>query len=210
MPLLKLTKIIPINNYYKFTFEPFSVRFGACTLVHMSRYIYRFLSDMGTRNCISEVKNFVPFRLDGKEIIIYLTFINCEKTISENKYKNKGKIVIKKFYYTFKTNHYLTFNYILLKTIKKQAKIEMDGSELIYPETLNILIPKGEKTERYDPRYEYIIWKVDNWPFKKEGIGYVINKFANRKEPDFLLPDDEKFVLRKLYPEGKDFYNLII
>ena len=209
MPLLKLKQISSIDNYYKFTFEPISVHFGTCSLINMTRYIYRFLSDMGTRNCISEVKNFIPFRLDGIQIIINLSFINCDKAISQNNIKN-CEIVMRKMYYTFKTNHYITFNYLILMAIKKQAKIEMDGSELIYPEELTILIPKGDANKRFDPNLEKLVWIVDNWPFNKKGVGYILNRFARRLEPDFLLPDDEKYVLRKLYPTGKVFHNLII
>ena len=155
MPLLKLKQISSIDNYYKFTFEPISVHFGTCSLINMTRYIYRFLSDMGTRNCISEVKNFIPFRLDGIQIIINLSFINCDKAISQNNIKN-CEIVMRKMYYTFKTNHYITFNYLILMAIKKQAKIVMDGSELIYPEELIILIPKGKDNLRVCINYRLL------------------------------------------------------
>lgn len=192
MPLLILDKIFSHKKYYVFTFKPVSIKFGLCSLGMLSFFIKDFLSMLGSDYSESRLKKYIPFKMDGKYVILNMTLINIKDLTSLTNLKTTKKdIMVKNIHYTFNRYRKDDLFKLILKHLDKN-NIQLDKTNIVLPKVLTILIPKGSKDER-----------VNLW--KGETVLYVP---TGKTKPGFLFGEAELYVidrktnkvLRKLYP----------
>nr|YP_009690272.1 hypothetical protein Fomme_000055 [Fomitiporia mediterranea]QEG57052.1 hypothetical protein Fomme_000055 [Fomitiporia mediterranea] len=193
MPLLNLKNISSHKDFYIFKFQPTSIKFGLCSIRMLTIFIKDFLSKLGSDYCDFRVKKYIPFKMDGKYVILNMTLINIKDLTSLHNLSNiKKDIVVKNIHYTFNRYRDDDLSKLIVKHLNKNNHIQLDKTEFVLPKVITVLIPKGSKDERYFRAKGELILYVPTGKTKKgflfgEAEMYVIDKQSGK-------------ILRKLYP----------